>query len=172
MVVGLRARRERKADPVAGACRLDAHEQETAARSHAHLGAFAHRLAQPCFQRLERRRHRGIADIGSLAFGHDAHGVFAADPADRLAPLGRVVGVERRAHRLQLDDLGVAELAREQADPVLAEEEDRREERHGDHREKQQRETAEQRARQQRHSRTSAESVELAPPASSSGTKT
>ena len=169
MILRLRARRQRKADPIARSRRLDADEKEPATGRHAQLGALAQGFAQPRVQGLEERRNRSAAQERALAFGNDANAVLARDPADRLAPLGRVVGLERRAHGLQLHDLGVAELPRQQRQPILPEEENRRDERDRDNAEQQQREAPEQRTRQQRHRAAPAGSASAAP---SSGTKT
>ncbi len=65
--------------------------------------------------------------------------------------LARIRAFERRAHGLQLHDLGVAELARKQRRAILPEEQDRRRQRDDDDGEQQQREPPEQRARQERH---------------------
>ena len=77
---------QRKPNPIAGARRFHADEEEAATGNHANFGAFAHRFAQARFQRFERRRHVHSADGGALAFRHDAHAVFAANTPDGFAP--------------------------------------------------------------------------------------
>ena len=57
-VLGLRPRRQREADPVAGARRVDAHEEKTAPGRDAQLGPGTERFAQPLLERLEERTRR------------------------------------------------------------------------------------------------------------------
>ena len=61
MVLRLRARRKRKADPVTGARGFDPHEKQAATRRHAQLGAGAERFAQARLERFQQRRDRSAA---------------------------------------------------------------------------------------------------------------
>ena len=106
--------------------------------------------------RTWRTRNKGLSmdyspDPTDEWAGHDPHAILASDAPERLAALADVARLERRPHRLQLHDLGVGELAREQRGAILTEQQDGRGERHDDHAKQEQREPSEQRAREERH---------------------
>ena len=89
-----------------------------------------------------------MRERGTLGLGDDARAELAADANERRAPLG---AFERRAHRLQLRYLGIAELSGHEDRPVLPEQQDHRDRCDRDDRDEQQREPAEQRAGSERH---------------------
>ena len=89
--------------------------------------------------------------LGRSLFRDDAHAVFAIEAQQRLPPVRAVGAFERRAQRLQLRQLGVAELADEEFGAVLPEHDDAGEHRQRDHGDEQQHEAPEQRARQECH---------------------
>ena len=151
----LRPRRQRKADPVAGAAGVDAHQQQPRPRRDAQLGASARALSR------SRASSSSIRAPDPAAAAHEAAARLSGTmrtPYSRPIRAQRLAALAARRRpssaartRLQLHDLGVAELAREQRRAVLPEEQDRRRQRDRDHGEQQQREAPEQRARQQRH---------------------
>jgi hypothetical protein len=98
-------------------------------------------LAQACLELLHPSRRVGIgAQHRTLGFGNDPYAVFAADPLHRLTVLARFERLQRGAHGLQLDDLGVVDLSGEQCDAILAEEQDGRGDRDRDDDQQHQRE--------------------------------
>ena len=103
------------------------------------------------FEILHRRTHDGRTDRGALTFGNDPHAVFAAEAKQRLTPLRPVGAFQRRAQRLQLHDLGVAELLGDQRRAVTIEYRGRRQRGQRDDDHQQKHEPPEQRARPQRH---------------------
>jgi hypothetical protein len=86
-----------------------------------------------------------------LALRNDAHAVFAADSPQRVAMFLRLQRLERRANRLELNDLRVVDLARKQRDTILMEQNNRHRNRDRHDDQQQQREPSEQASRQQRH---------------------
>ena len=123
LVLDLRPRRQRKADPVTGSGRLDAHEHEAASGRRAHLRARAELLAQARFELLHLRQHAARPRRASGARSSGTMRTPNSRPmrSDGLAPLSGVGGLERGAHGLQLRDLGVAEGADEQRGAIVAE---------------------------------------------------
>ena len=101
------------------------------------FGAFAQHFLEARYRRpAEARAHRH-AEARPIELGHDAHAVFALEPRHVIAPRACIGAFERRAQRLQLHDLGLAELARKQRRAVLAEDQERGRRGDGDDRDQQ-----------------------------------
>src|SRR6185437_11717421 len=107
---------KREADPIARIGRLHADEQQPAPRSRTHLGARSQLIAQSRLELFESPRSgwRIRTEHRALAFRNDAHAVFAADAAQGIAMLLRIERFERCTDGLELDDLGVVDLARKE----------------------------------------------------------
>ena len=111
---------------------------------------------------------RRYADKAPLLIGHDARMIFLAESSQRRIGGQRIGRGERGAKRVQLHQLGVAELAGEQCGAALTEQIDRCRLADENDRQQQEREPAEQRARPERQPQAPA-SLDVA---GSSGTNT
>ena len=141
----------RKPDPVALPARDDAHEQQTQAWSHANFGIRTQVRAQSLLEIGEQRTQNRLADVGALGFRNDAHVVFAIQALQRFPSVRAVGTLQRGAERLQLCQLGVAELPDEELGAIVPEHDDAGEHRQGHHGNEQQNKAPEQRARDERH---------------------
>ena len=150
-VLGLRAGRQREADPVAVVARLHVDEELPRARRDADLGAFTEPFAQALLQALHRRADGRDTDRRTLALGNDPHAVFASESRERLAPRRSVGAFERCAKRLHLHELRIVELVREQCRAIVVEQQERCQRHETDDGHQQQDQPAEQRARPPHH---------------------
>src|SRR5262249_31402947 len=98
-----------------------------------------------------RRERAAAADARSLGFGKNPYAVLLAERFERVPLLARIRGRERRAQRLQLHDLRLVELAREQFGAIVEKQQNGRGKRHADHGDEEHREPSEQRTRPERH---------------------
>jgi hypothetical protein len=109
-VVGRRARRDRNADPVRRARSDHADKEHLQPRREAHLGLGAEPFTQALGQILHQGAAGRLAAHRSLRLGNDAHAVLAAQLREDFAATGSFGRFKGGTNRLQLDQLGFAQL--------------------------------------------------------------